>query len=121
MDIIGKIAEEKIREAIAKGEFDNLTGTGKPVKIEDLSCVPEELRAGYKLLKNAGILPEELELKKEIVSLEKLINCCCDAEEKTLLKRKLTEKTLRFDILMEKRSRNAALNYYKVRIYDKFK
>ncbi|MEL7564071.1 MAG: DnaJ family domain-containing protein [Dehalobacterium sp.] len=121
MDIISKLAEEKIREAMANGEFNNLSGQGKPLKIEDLSCIPEELRSGYIILKNSGILPEELDLKKEIISLKELINCCCDEEEITLLKQKLTEKTLRFDILMEKRNRNIALNKYKARIYDKFK
>jgi hypothetical protein len=50
-----------------------------------------------------------------------LINCCCNEEEIPLLKRKLSEKTLRFDILMEKRNRNTALSKYKAKIYNKFK
>ncbi|GAW91004.1 DnaJ family domain-containing protein [Calderihabitans maritimus] len=120
MDIFEKIAEDKIREAMEKGEFDNLSGKGKPLELEDLSRVPEELRAGYKILKNAGILPEELELKKEIISLQDLINCCYEEEEKQLLTQKLSEKILRFNILMEKRRvKNAALRYYKNRIYQK--
>ncbi len=122
MDIIGKIAEERIREAMANGEFDNLAGQGKPLHIEDLSWVPEELRVGYTILKNAGILPEEVELKKEIFSLKELIDCCYDEEERTLLKRKLTEKTLRFDIMMEKKNHNnTVLNYYKAKIYHRLK
>lgn len=120
MDILAKIAEERIREAIKKGEFDNLSLKGKPLKLEDLSRVSEELRAGYKILKNAGVLPEELELKKEIISLKNLIACCYEDEEKKLLKKKLNEKILRFNILMEKRGvKGSAVGLYRSKIYKK--
>ena len=36
--------------------------------------VPEHLRMGYKILKNAGVLPEEMQLKKEMVSLKTLLD-----------------------------------------------
>jgi len=67
LDIVEIIAENKIREAIKKGELKNLAGEGEPLKLEDLSGVPEDLRVPYLILKNAGMLPPELELKKEIV------------------------------------------------------
>lgn len=60
MDIFRIMAEEKIKEAIRGGEFDHLPGAGKPLPPDDMEGVPEELRMGYRLLKNAGILPEEL-------------------------------------------------------------
>lgn len=120
MDLFAIIAEGKIREAIENGEFDNLLNKGKPLKLDDLHNIPEELRAGYIILKNAGVLPEELELKKEIVSLQKLIDCCHEDNEKNSLQRKLTYKMLKFDIMMEKRKLNHALGYYKSKIYQKF-
>lgn len=70
MEIFSRIAEGKIKEAIRNGEFENLPGRGKPLRLDDLSSVPEELRAAYIILKNAGIVPEELQLQKEIVSSE---------------------------------------------------
>ena len=60
MWLIDAIAEQKIQAAIERGELDNLPGAGKPVPDDDLSMVPEHLRAGYRLLKNAGFLPPEL-------------------------------------------------------------
>ncbi|MDT3698698.1 MAG: DUF1992 domain-containing protein [Thermincola sp.] len=104
-DIVATIAEQKIREAIRNGEFDNLPGQGKPLQLEDLSHVPGDLRAGYIILKNAGILPEEMQIEKEIMSLETLVNCCYDADKRKVLKKELNEKMLRFNIMMEKRSR----------------
>ncbi|MBF7084576.1 DUF1992 domain-containing protein [Desulfallas sp. Bu1-1] len=116
MDIVAVIAENKIREAIKKGELQNLSGKGKPLKLDDLSGVPEELRASYIILKNHGVLPPELELEREIVTLKKLVNCCYHDEEKTALQKKLNEKMLRFNLLMEKRGMSAALRFYKDKI-----
>jgi hypothetical protein len=122
VDIFGKIAEEKIREALENGEFNNLPGKGKPLNLDDLSSVPEDLRMGYKILKNAGIVPEELQLQKEILSLQDLIKLCENEEEQARLKKKLTEKRLRFDILMEKRgmTNTAGLKTYQDQINETF-
>ena len=68
-----RIAEQRILEAQRKGEFDNLPGKGKPLELEDLSWVPEELRIGYHVLKNAHVLPPEAELLKDIHTLEDLL------------------------------------------------
>lgn len=116
MDIIAKIAEQKIREAIERGEFDNLPFHGQPIIPEDLSAVPEPLRMGYKILKNAGVLPPEMQLKKEMVTLQKLIDACEHAEEKAQLRTKMNEKTLRFHILMEKRGHTTAYRQYRDRV-----
>lgn len=101
------------------GEFDNLPNKGKPLNLDDMAHIPEELRAGYTILKNAGVLPEEMELKKEIVSLQKLIDSCHEEKERDSLQRKLTCRMLKFDILMEKRALNHALGSYKSKIYSK--
>jgi hypothetical protein len=38
------IAEQKIREAIERGELDHLPGQGRPLDLTDDRLVPEELR-----------------------------------------------------------------------------
>ena len=121
MDILALLAENKIREAVEKGELNNLPGSGKPLQVEDLSHVPAELRASYRLLKNANILPEEMELKKEIITLQKLVDCCHGDKDKRQLVKKLNEKILRFDIMMDQRKTySSGLTYYRDKIYDKF-
>ncbi|AEV17834.1 UNVERIFIED_ORG: uncharacterized protein DUF1992 [Anoxybacillus amylolyticus] len=123
MDGFWRIAEEKIREAMKNGEFDNLPGFGKPLEIEDLSRIPEELRLGYLLLKNAGYVREEAELRKELLTLEDLLRCCEDDEEKRELEKKWTEKQLRLAELMKKRGQtnSKALRDYGRRIEEKFR
>jgi hypothetical protein len=75
LEIFSRIAEAKISEAIRNGEFEDLPVRGKPLRLDDLFSVPEELQAAYIILKNASILPEELQLQKEIVSLQKILKC----------------------------------------------
>ena len=57
--------EEIIHEAQERGDFDNLAGIGKPLKLEhDPYAGDKEL--GYRILKNNDTLPAELELAREI-------------------------------------------------------
>jgi hypothetical protein len=103
MDIFSILSEQAIKKAMEDGEFDNLPGYGKPLVLEDLSGVPEELRMAYKLMKNAGFSPEENKIKQEMMSIESLIKNCNDPEEKNKLQKNLNEKLLRFNQTMSKR------------------
>jgi hypothetical protein len=66
------IAEQRIAEAIAKGELDGLPGTGRPLDLEDDALIPEELRLAYRILKNAGYVPPEVETLNQIAQLERI-------------------------------------------------
>jgi hypothetical protein len=98
MDIFEKIAEKKILEAIAQGLFDDLPNKGKPLKMEDDSWVPEDLRLAYKILKNAGCIPPEMEIRKEIIDLKELLKTIDDDEVRIKKIRELNFKLLKFNI-----------------------
>ena len=98
MYLIDKLAEEKISEAIKQGELDNLPGAGKPLHLEDDALIPEELRAGYRLLKNSGYLPPSLGLRKEIGSVETLIVQARSLEERVTLNRRLRYLLLQLSV-----------------------
>lgn len=82
LDIFDLIAEQRVLEAIERGEFDNLPGTGRPIELDDDSLVAPELRAAYRLLKNAGYVPEEVRLLAELRSAEQLLAGALDEEER---------------------------------------
>lgn len=82
MDIFTRIAERLIREAMENGEFDNLEGAGKPLNFADETWIPEDLRIAYKVLKNAGYIPPEIELRNEIINMSSLINTIDDDKER---------------------------------------
>lgn len=73
MWLLDQWAERHILDAQTKGEFDDLPGRGEPLTLDDDLHVPPELRAGYRLLKNAGCLPPELEQRREAVALVDLL------------------------------------------------
>lgn len=101
MNALEIIAENKIREAIDNGEFENLSLSGQPLDFDEIQFVPLHLRLSQKILKNAGFLPPVLQLKKEIVQLTEKLSEECDHAVRESLKRRLFEKTLRHDVLME--------------------
>jgi hypothetical protein len=84
-----RIIEERIRRAQQKGEFENLTGSGKPLVFKDDGHVAEELRLAYKILKNADCLPAEIQLKKEIKHTEELLSGMQDTAAKYRTLKKL--------------------------------
>ena len=101
-----KIVEERIKEAILKGDFKNLENAGKPLVFEEDSHIPEDLRIAYKILKNANCLPPELEVKKEIRQTEELLDGMSDTKE-----RYKTLKKLNFLILKLNQMRNTNIAF----------
>ena len=97
-----KSADKKIKEAIANGEFDNLRGKGKPLDLDAYFATPEHLRMGYSILKSADIIPEELELLKQIKGLKKSLDSCTSQIEKRAIQRQLSEKITNFNMRMER-------------------
>jgi len=77
------IAERKIEEFLRKGAGPDLSHwKNKPLPVEDMSNVPTDLRMAYKILKNAGYVPEEVALQKEIARTEDLLAHCRDEKTK---------------------------------------
>lgn len=73
MNLIDQIAEARIDEAVERGELTGLAGEGEPLRLDDDSLVPAELRMAYRILKNAGFVPPEVQTRREIQQVEDLI------------------------------------------------
>ena len=65
-EVIAKVAEHKIQEAIDEGKFDNLPGKGKPLVFDDDPMTPAHLRLANKVLKNANVLPEWMQAQHDL-------------------------------------------------------
>ena len=92
-----KIIEKRILQAQKKGFFDNLPGSGRPVVLESERHISEDLRLAYKILKNAGCIPPEIELKKKIILTEELLVGMEDTAEKYRLLKKLNYLIMMFN------------------------
>ena len=96
-----KNVDEKIKDAIARGEFDNLPGKGKPLDLDAYFATPEHLRMGYSILKGADIIPEEMELLRQVEGLKKSLDYSTSPMEKKLLRQQLSEKLANLNMRME--------------------
>ncbi len=98
-----KLVEQKIREAQEAGEFDRLEGAGRPVNLDAYFATPEELRAGYAVLKNAGVLPEEAAVLRELNETAARAEGCRDESERARLRAEAARLKLKYDLLVERR------------------
>lgn len=121
MSFFWRIAEERIKEAQRAGAFDNLPGKGKPLDLEDLSWVPEDLRIGYHILKNAHVLPPEAELLKDIHTIEDLLKHVEDEGERRALAKSIQFKLIRLDMLKRRSMPLYAVRHYSRKLVDKLR
>lgn len=85
-----ELAERRIAEAQARGEFDDLPGAGAPLPPDDIDpLVPAELRMAYRVLKNAGYVPEGVRLRREIHDVEALVHAAISVEQREDATRRL--------------------------------
>lgn len=85
-----QIAERKIVNAVERGEFTNLKGQGQPIKLNDDIHVPKELRMGFRILKNAGVSPREVQVLNEINKLKQEVKLTDDKNYKELLSHRIS-------------------------------
>jgi hypothetical protein len=80
--LLDHLVERKIAEAMAEGAFDHLPGAGKPLALDDDTLVPEDLRVAYRILRNAGFLPPEVESRREIAGAAALLRAAVSEGER---------------------------------------
>lgn len=90
MFLLDRIAESRIAEAIEHGALDDLPGAGAPLALDDDTMVPENLRAGYRILKNSGYLPPEVGIHSEIKDVESLIGRVREGEQRAAAAKRLS-------------------------------
>jgi len=89
MSLIDRVAENLIAEAVQRGEFAGLPGSGRHLPPYDVADVPDELRTAYRMLKNAGCVPPELEWRRERLRIEELLEAVADPAERAALSGRL--------------------------------
>lgn len=102
-----RVVESIIQEAMARGEFDDLPGRGKPIDLTEYFNTPEDVRVAQSMLKNAGMVPVEIELLQEIAALKEMHYALIDENEKDKKRKLLEEKQLQFNLLLERRKRRS--------------
>lgn len=99
MSIFEILAEQRIADAIRRGELDNLPGAGRPLVFDDELFVSGEQRMINRVLKNAGFTPPEVRLRKELADLREALARQPEDEQRELLQRELNMVLLRLGAL----------------------
>ena len=76
-----RIVEAMIKEAMERGDFDNLPGKGKPIDLTEYFETPEEVRLVTSVLKGAGMTPREVDLLKEIAERKQVLVAILDEKK----------------------------------------
>lgn len=117
MAALAALAEARIEEAMRRGELDGLPGAGRPLALDDDRLVPEELRAAYRVLRNAGFAPPEVEARRERASLVALLAGLDDHDTR---RRALAKLALLDAILEAGRSRGRRNRSYDTKLAARF-
>lgn len=108
-----RIVEERIQLAQRQGAFEDLPGSGMPLPADNTPCIPEDLRLAYKILKNAGFVAPEIELKKEIRQTEDLLSDVDDVAERYRILKKINFLILKFNMM-----RNGCVSFEVAQRYE---
>lgn len=115
MAILDQVAEGRIAEAMARGEFDALPGRGKPLPKDDWDMISPELRMAYRILKNAGVVPREVALRQEIAGMQARINGLPAGQEYERARRRLNGLLMQLRLERGGRSDVAGVGGYHAR------
>ena len=101
---------QHLRQAEAMGELKSARSYGKPLDLGDgYDETPAELRMGMKILKDAGVVPPEVEAMREVAELEARIAACADEAERLVLQKQLAEKRQAIALRLEGLARSGKL------------
>ena len=100
-----RLVESIIKEAMERGEFDDLHGKGKPFDLSAYFDTPEDVRMAYAVLKNAGMNAHEVELLKEIAELRRVHAALLDENRRKEVHREIEKRQIEFSLMMERQRR----------------
>jgi hypothetical protein len=99
-----------LREAEASGELHAAPSFGRPLAVaEGYEQTPDDLRLPFKILKDAGIVPPEVEVMREITALEQQLAASAGAAEQRALQQRIAEKRQHLALRLERLRATGAL------------
>jgi hypothetical protein len=86
-----EVIAKHLQASLANGELQATAGFGKPMAEDDgWEATPDSLRMPFKILKNAGFVPPEVEMFKRRAALNSQVAGCSSAQERDSLTRELS-------------------------------
>jgi hypothetical protein len=100
----------RLAEAAASGELQSAESYGKPLRAAaGWDETPEALRMPFKILKDAGFAPPEVELFRERARLREALSAASDAAERERVQGELSQLEQKLSLRLEALRTNASL------------
>jgi hypothetical protein len=101
---------QHLRASEASGELKAAPSYGRPMATtEGWDQTPDEFRLPFKILKDAGVLPPEVEAMREITALQQALAATQDAAEQRALQQRLAEKRQHLALRLERLRHSGSL------------
>lgn len=99
---------QALRDSEASGELRSAPSFGRPLHFGDgYAETPTELRLGMKILKDAGVVPPEVELMQRIAALQAEADACADPAAARGLQQHVAELRQALALRLEQLALNA--------------
>lgn len=101
---------EQLALSAASGELQAAPSWGKPLDFGDgYDDTPVELRMGFKILKDAGVVPHEVTMLREVAALKHELTSEADADRAEALRRRIAELQQAVALRLEKLAHSRSL------------
>lgn len=107
-----QVIEDLIKRAQERGEFDNLSGMGKPLPKDEFEHLPPEMRMAARILKNAGFDEEAILLQNEMNDIGNAIRRS-QGDEKTRLEAEYNKRLSHLNRMLSKKGVNTNSSVFK--------
>jgi len=97
-----------LAESLRNGELKSAPSFGKPLDLGDgYAATPQEWRMPFKVLKDAGMAPPEIETMRQLSALRAELAASTDEAGARALRQRIADLQQHLALQMEKLSRNA--------------
>lgn len=103
---LASVAESRIQEALEAGADMDLVGAGKPLDLDGYFAAPSALRAGFGMLKSAGVVPPEVEAMRDVGLMREKLETMEEGPQKEMLIAELRLREVELAMAMERMKRH---------------
>ncbi|MGV6802821.1 MAG: DnaJ family domain-containing protein [Ruegeria sp.] len=101
---LGKLVERQIKKAQAEGQLDGLEGQGQPLPDRSSEALTDPaLAAGQRIMAQAGVLPEEFTLKKQLDAARAAYAGLDDPAERKVAMARIADLEMRYNMARDAR------------------
>jgi len=101
---LGKLIERQIKKAQAEGQLQGLKGEGKPLPDRSGEAQSDPaLAAGHRIMAQAGVLPEEFEIRKKLDAARKDYVALTDPEARRAAMARIADLEMRYNMARDAR------------------